>query len=241
MALALSITAPVAVVLCLVVWRSVWLTILVYQVGICLLAPAIDSLVRRRLNWAQYLRLLGLTGLDQRAGLRLGACLAVATFAVTGIFLVLTREIFLDPERLATITHGWGVSTRQMPWLLAVLVVLSAPAEELFWRGYLHTRLVPPASDGTAIAIAGGEPRQSVVAWVVIALLAVGYASYHALTVGQLVPTAGKAALMFGGILAGGLFWGWLRQRSGSVWPALLGHWGAVAAYAVVYQHIVIP
>ena len=87
MALALSITAPVAVVLCLVVWRSVWLTILVYQVGICLLVPA----------------------------------------------------------------------------------------------------------------------------------------------------------LMVGGILAAGLLWGWLRQRSGSVWPALLGHWGAVAAYAAVYQQIVIP
>ena len=241
MALALSITAPVAVVLCLVVWRSVWLTILVYQVGICLLAPTVDSLVRRRLSWAQHLRLLGLTGPGQRGGLRLGACLAVATFAVTGGFLTLTREVFLDPEQLAAITRGWGISTRQVPWLLAGLVVLNAPAEELFWRGYLHTRLVPPASDGTASAVAVRRPRQKVAAWVVIALLAVGYASYHLLTVGQLVPTAGKAAPMFGGILAAGLLWGWLRQRSGSVWPALLGHWGAVAAYAAVYQQIVIP
>ena len=165
----------------------------------------------------------------------------MATFAVTGIFLLLTREIFLDPERLAAITYGWGISTRQTPWLLAALVVLNAPAEELFWRGYLHTRLVPPASDGSASSVAGRGPRRSAVPWVVIALLAVGYASYHALTVGRLVPTAGKAALMFSGILAAGLFWGWLRQRSGSVWPALLGHWGAVAAYAAVYQHIVIP
>jgi membrane protease YdiL (CAAX protease family) len=241
MALALSITAPVAVVLCLVVWRSVWLTILVYQVGICLLAPAVDSLVGRRLSWAQYLRLLGLTGPGQRAGLRLGAFLAVVTFAVTAGFLMLTREVFLDPERLAAITHGWGISTRHVPWLLAVLVVLNAPAEELFWRGYLHTRLVPPASDGTASAAAGRGARRNVATWVVIALLAVGYASYHALTVGRLVPTAGSAALMFGGILAAGLLWGWLRQRSGSVWPALLGHWGAVAAYAAVYQQIVIP
>ena len=36
-------------------------------------------------------------------------------------------------------------------------------------------------------------------------------------------------------IFAAGCFWGWLREKYGTVWPALLGHAGATAGYMIVY------
>jgi membrane protease YdiL (CAAX protease family) len=42
-------------------------------------------------------------------------------------------------------------------------------------------------------------------------------------------------AVMTCGVLGAGLFWGWLRRRTGAVWPALLSHGGAVIAYLAVH------
>jgi membrane protease YdiL (CAAX protease family) len=41
--------------------------------------------------------------------------------------------------------------------------------------------------------------------------------------------------VLTGGVLGAGLVWGWLRQRTRSVWPALLSHTGAVIAYLAVH------
>ena len=43
------------------------------------------------------------------------------------------------------------------------------------------------------------------------------------------------AIVMTAGVLAGGLIWGWLRQRTGSVWLPLLSHTGGVFAYLAVH------
>ena len=66
-------------------------------------------------------------------------------------------------------------------------------------------------------------------------LPAVLYASYHAVTISSLVGEALGVVLMTGGVLGAGLVWGWLRRKTGSVWPALLSHGGAVVAYLAVH------
>ena len=69
--------------------------------------------------------------------------------------------------------------------------------------------------------------------WII--LPAILYTSYHAATLYFLVGKISGVVVMTAGILAGGLIWGWLRQRTGSVWPPLLCHSGAVIAYLAVY------
>ena len=223
--LVLALAAPLAVVACLTLLRSVWWTFAVYQVGICLVAPALESRLAGR-SAGEHAALLGLAPPPPRLWV-LAVGLGLAGALVTGGFLLLTRDRFLDPGRLSAALADWGVGPDRMAAMLAAMAVLNAAAEELFWRGYLPGR----------VAAARRPARPPVLPAVV--LPAVLYASYHGLTIGRLVGVASGAALMTGGVLGAGLFWGWLRRRTGSVWPALLSHGGAVAAYLAVHFRLV--
>lgn len=227
--LLLALAAPVAVIVSIEYLKSVWWTFAFYQVGICLVLPAVESRAKGR-SWREHGELLGLlaaraTGTGKRNVVRdhlqFAAILGVVTALVTGAFLVVTRDRFLDPARLRTTLTSWGVSAGQTATMLTFMAVLDAAAEELFWRGYFPGR----------VALA----RTRAPAALTIVVPAVLYASYHAVTIRHLVGRAGGVAVMTSGVFGAGLFWGWLRSRTASVWPALLSHGGAVIAYLAVH------
>ena len=225
--LLLAIAAPLAVILGIERLRSVWWTFAMYQVSICLVAPAIESRLRGR-SWRQHAALLGLTDAsdDRRRshhGWTPAIILGLVTALVTGGFLVLTGDRFLDPDRLESTVAGWGVPPEQVLMMLVVMTMLNAAAEELFWRGYFPGR-VTETRPGLRPPIA-----------LTVILPALLYASYHAATIGHLVADTSGVVIMTGGVLAAGLFWGWLRQRTRSVWPPLLSHGGGVLAYLTVH------
>jgi membrane protease YdiL (CAAX protease family) len=225
--LLLAIIAPLDVVVCIFWLHSVWWVFATYQVAICLVIPAVASR-RSGLTWREHAALLGLRRGHGRAGSMervrsvrgISIVLGLATAVVTAGFLVLTRDRFLDATRIEHTLAGWGVSASTVPVVLGIMAVLNAAAEELFWRGYFPGR----------VALASTSPSSLLTVFLPAAL----YASYHAVTIGQLVGNAGGAVLMTGGVLGAGLLWGWLRQRTGSVWPALISHSGAVIAYLAV-------
>lgn len=234
--LALSFFAPVSVVFCLLVLRSVWWTLAVYQVGICLIFPCLESILTRK-TWRHHVQILGLVSVARPgksttlsgsfSGLFSGfvpaLVLGLASALVTGAFLVLTRETFLSPEHLQSSLATWGVVPKQSAGLLLTFALINAPAEELFWRGYLPGRL----------AHQGFQPHQMKI--LTIFLPALLYTSYHAVTISHLFDNTAALSIMISGILMAGLVWGWIRQRTGSVWPALLSHSGAVLAYLGYY------
>lgn len=221
--LTLAVVAPLTVLFCIEILHSVWWTFAIYQVGVCLVAPAVESLLAGR-SWREHAAMLGLCGshLDSRRLLSLAVGLGLGIAAVTGAFLVLTRDRFLDPDRLEATVANWGVAPDQMVAMLAVMAVLNAAAEELFWRGYFPGR------------VAGARPDAPPSVGLTVVLPAMLYASYHVATITQLVGNVVGVVLMTSGVLAAGLIWGWLRRRTGSVWPALLSHGGAVIAYLAV-------
>jgi membrane protease YdiL (CAAX protease family) len=222
----LAIAAPLAVILGIERLRSVWWTFAMYQVTICLVAPAIESWLTGR-SWRQHATLLGLSNAsDDRPRShhwKPAIILGLVTALVTGGFLVLTRARFLDPERLESTVAGWGVPPEQILMMLAVMAVLNAAAEELFWRGYFPGRMMETRP---------GSPPPIALTVILPALL---YASYHVATIIHLVGDISGVVIMTGGVLAAGLFWGWLRQRTRSVWPPLLSHGGGVLAYLAVH------
>jgi membrane protease YdiL (CAAX protease family) len=112
----------------------------------------------------------------------------------------------------------WGVSATGWPWVLAFMATVHVPAEELFWRGWIQSRIV---GDGSPSLYAGAR----------IALISLLYASYHAVTLFSLVPQRSLAGVMFVGVWLAGLLWGWLRWRTGGIWLPLVAHGAAVAAY----------
>jgi membrane protease YdiL (CAAX protease family) len=85
------------------------------------------------------------------------------------------------------------------PWTIGFMMLFwIGPAEEIFWRGMVQRVLA-----GRYGPISG---------WIAAALI---YAGVH-LWAGNLI--------LFMTALIGGLFWGWIYMRSGSLWPAIISH-----------------
>lgn len=209
-AILLAVIAPLAVVFTLPDVRS---TFLIYQLGICLVVPAIHSLSTR----GSHLDALGLRPRSRASvleGLATGAVLGGGAFGA----LSLAEGSLLDPAAAQAALIGWGIDPEHGMGLLAFMVLVSGPAEELFWRGWIHGKL------GSL------KPRAAV-----LALTTAGYASYHLVTLDALLPSAGAVAVAFAGVTTAGGWWAWRRERRGDVWAPLLGHAGAVAGYMAAW------
>lgn len=215
--LALLAGAPLAVVVPLVAFHDVFAVFALYHVGFCLLVPALVNLAVRRLGFARHLSVLGLTGPGARRGVGLGLILAGILATGTILAFELFGHVFLADQDIAGTLAAWGAGPDRHAALFWFMIVVNGPAEELYWRGFAHHELVPVNRPGRCLA-----------------QVAAGYASYHAVTVYLLVGSVAVSALFLAAIWGTGLAWGWLREKTGSVWPPLLGHAGATIAYMVV-------
>lgn len=209
---------PLVVMATLLVAHSVWAVFLLYHVGVCLLWPLLDSRLVRRMSWGDHLRLVGLRGGRVRAGVIAGLLLGAVMAAGQWFgFLWLGSDLLARQQVLSGLAD-WGVHPDRIGLLMGVMLLLNGPAEELYWRGFVHTRL------------AGRGPRPKI-----IVLTSLAYASYHAVTLLVLMGSWSVAALLLLVVLGAGCFWGWLRERFACVWPALFGHLGATLGYMLVF------
>ncbi|MEN8007729.1 MAG: CPBP family intramembrane glutamic endopeptidase [Candidatus Krumholzibacteriota bacterium] len=150
-------------------------------------------------------------------GLVYGFMLAVLLAGGTVLAFRWFGDLFLADQNVPAVLADWGVNQANLRILFWFMVLANGPAEELYWRGFVHTEL------------SAQQPRFGT-----ILLTATCYASYHGVTVYLLIANLPVALLFMAAILAAGLGWGYLREKTGSVWPALLGHAGAVIGYMVV-------
>jgi len=208
---------PAVVVGILLLGRNVFAVFAVYHLGLCLLLPVLQNILRRGLTFSQHLAFLGLTGPGTARGLVVGLGLGVLLGAGTLLAFRLFGEFFLAGHNVPEVLDQWGVNKKNLPLLFWFMTLVNGPAEELYWRGFLHRE----TSDR--------RPRLTT-----ILLMAVCYASYHGVTVFLLVADLPVALLFMAAIFAAGSGWGWLREKTGSVWPALLGHAGATVGYMIV-------
>jgi membrane protease YdiL (CAAX protease family) len=209
--------APFVVVVGLLMGRNVFVVFAVYHLGFCLILPAVNNILRRCFTLSDHLDFLGLTGPGTTRGLVLGFGLGV--ILAGGIILIfhLFGEIFLAGHDVPEVLARWGAGKGNISLLFWFMTLVNGPAEELYWRGFVHTEM----SDR--------RPRLAT-----ILLIAACYASYHGVTVYVLAASLPVALLFMAAIFVAGWGWGWLREKTGSVWPALLGHTGAAAAYMIV-------
>ncbi|MBI2933242.1 MAG: CPBP family intramembrane metalloprotease [Planctomycetes bacterium] len=100
------------------------------------------------------------------------------------------------------------------PWDLVVLwsIVLNPWIEEYYWRGFLLPR--------TGV-LAGGL----LFAFMHFAGLAAVFTPLQA--VAYALPVAGA-----------GVFWGWLRRASGSLWPCIITHLATDAGLLLLFDHL---
>jgi len=214
----LLLGAPLTVILTL---HDLRLTFLSYHLGVCLVLPLLISLGEGR-GPAGHARLLGLV--PRRPGsLREGLLTGLLAGGGTVLFFWIAGAKVLDPARATAAMAGWGVTVGRDTWVVAFMLLLNGPAEELFWRGWLHGRL------------SGAQPRL-----LPLTAATAAYASYHLATLHALLPSWGAVLAAFLGVLAAGAWWAWRRERRGDVWAPLLGHAGATAGYMAVYLVFVV-
>lgn len=208
----LAALAPVVVVVGLLLGQAP-LVFLFYHVGTCLLVPWLVSR-RRGLDWRAHMAELALVRRGVAVGLACGLMLAISPL----ILAALAPSLLPDAMQLAEVLARWGLDPGRIGPVLLFLALVNGPAEELFWRGWLPTRL------GT-----GARPS------VVLSLL---FVSYHLVTIAALAPGIVAAAVMLAGVGVAAGCWAWMRWRWASVWPALLSHLGAAVGYALVARSI---
>jgi membrane protease YdiL (CAAX protease family) len=218
------LAAPLSVVVTLLVFRNLLAVFAVYHVGFCLVLPAAHALLVRRIPPREHLRDLALTGPRPSRAIALGLGLGALLGGGTILAFEVLGDLFLRDNTVSVVLSQWGAGPEQRHLVFWFMVLVNGPAEELYWRGFVHTRLYG--------APAGGASRGPSAASLLLPSFC--YASYHGVTVLVFLAQPAVAVLFLAVILGAGWGWAWLRRRTGSVWPALLAHAGAVAGYMIV-------
>lgn len=131
------------------------------------------------------------------AGFLQGFCAAAVLYAVfwTGNLASQTLFHFAKPE----ITSIYGIRQEGQSFLIAlVLMFVTSPGEEFFWRGFLQRW-----------AVSRFGPLNG---WLLAALV---YGAVHIVS--------GNIMLVAAALVAG-LFWGWLYWRTGSIFVCIVSH-----------------
>lgn len=209
--------APLSVPLTLLFLHNVLAVLAVYHITFCLLLPLLYNLVVRRISLRNHLRQLGLTRRTTLRGFLWGVSLAILLGGGTLLSFHLLGDTFLRDNAVAQVLVDWGVTSTNLSWLFWFMVLINGPAEELFWRGFIHTRLQSMPNRRLALILPSAC-----------------YASYHGVTVFLFLSSVWVAGFFLLNIFAVGLFWAWLRERTDSVWPSLISHGAASAAYMIV-------
>ena len=112
----------------------------------------------------------------------------------------------LDIDQLRVLLLEWGFSGRGEIWLVLILLVANPILEEVYWRGYIYEKL---RRDGTAKYA--------------ILVTSAFYTLYHLLSVIPIFEGLyGLIAVV--PVFIAGIFWGYIREKTGSITAAIIGH-----------------
>lgn len=144
--------------------------------------------------------------LDMRA-LLIGLVSAVALYLIFWAGKEISTALFPFAERQIGGVYGKGAGTPR--WIVLLLLFVTGPCEELYWRGFLQGSLVE------RLGGCGG--------WLMTTLL---YTGVHLWSFNFMLVGAAAVA---------GAFWGAMYWRIGNLLPVIISHslWGAVI-FAVV-------
>ena len=215
---------PAAVVIVLVLFHNVFAVFAIYHLGFCLLLPMLVNLLYRRYTLPEHLAALGLTGPGTGRALALGLALAALFAGAVLLGFRWTGGLALEDNRVAATLAAWGVGPDRTALMFWFMALANGPAEELYWRGFVPAELAAEPNRRRALLVT-----------------ATGYASYHGVTIFLFLSSWLWAGVFLAAVWGAGLFWGWLRERTGSVWPPLLAHAAATAAYMAASRHLLAP
>lgn len=158
--------------------------------------------------------------IDRRTA-SIGIASGVLVFLVIFGGLQWLHIYLLDINLLRVLLLEWGFSGPGEIGLLLILLILNPIAEEIYWRGYIFEKL-----------------RKHRTAFFTIGVTAIFYASYHLLTVFPIFQGIfGIIAVL--PVLIGGLIWGIMREKTGTISATIISHGLADLGIVCVYWFIV--
>lgn len=213
--LVLSLLAPISIFFGLIVIGNVPLTFLLFHGCVCSLIPLLDLKVRQNQSWKILFRTLGFQHFDRFVwpGMGLGLLFAGVIYGIISGF----QPVFLDLEQTRNLLHRWHFSNDQLFLYLFIMIFANSILEEIYWRGYIFHRLENQVSEKLQIL-----------------LTALFYCSYHLITTSNLF-SLGAGLLFTAVIFCTGLFWGWLRQKTASIYIPMISHLLADLGIMLIY------
>ena len=127
----------------------------------------------------------------------------------------------LDINQLRVLLFEWGFSASGEIWLVLILLVANPILEEIYWRGYIYEKL---KMEGTA--------RYAIL------MTAAFYTLYHLLSVIPIFEGVyGVIAAV--PVFIAGMFWGYIREKTGTITAAVIGHVLSDIGIICVYWFII--
>lgn len=212
------VAAPASIVAALVITQDVLAAFAIYHLGMCMVVPYLYERFVHDLSQAEMVLAFGLRDLrDKEAWLAGSGVGLLMGLGVLVPYLAVGQQLIPAGEVQAALA-AWNLGPEDTMFLFVYMLVFNSGAEELFWRGYVHERLQGWSNRPAALAVTSAA-----------------FASYHFFTVFALSGDELVAAVALVGVFVGGMIWAGLRERYGSVLPALLAHGGGTLGYMTVY------
>lgn len=131
------------------------------------------------------------------------------------------HNYFLDIDQLRVLLLEWGFSGDGEVWLVLILVFVNPILEEVYWRGYMYEKLK------------GSRKVKGR-----ILMTAAFYTLYHFLSAFPIFQGLYSLAAVIP-VFITGLFWGILREKTGSITISVISHLLGDLGIVCVYWFIV--
>lgn len=164
---------------------------------------------------------IGLASHLLKRSVMIGSMSGIIFFLFVFLSLYGLHQYFIDIRALQSLLVKWGFSGYGIIGFLLVFVFVNPILEEVYWRGFVFERL------------SRSENSKKVI--VVTALF---YTLYHFLSVMPMFQS-GMNLLVILFVFIGGLYWGYMRDKIGSIIGTILCHAFADLGIVCVYWFLV--
>lgn len=213
--LILSLLPAVAVFTGLILLNSILATYILFYGVVCVAVPLLDRAVFHRHTMSEFFRYIGFvnTRKSMLPGLLVGAAFLVA---ICLFFMIFSRQL-IETSSMTDALNKWDLDSSNLFVFLFMMIVGNSILEEIYWRGYVFSRLRKLTG-----------PRNTII------LTALFYTSYHLITTITLFSVA-HGLLLSASIFLVGVFWGCLRIKYDSIIPAVISHLLADLGLMLIY------
>jgi len=214
-ALILLLLPAVAVFTGLILLNSIFATYILFYGMVCVIVPLLDRIVIHRQTLREFLRYIGFVNIRKSLlpGLLIGGVFLAAIYL---FFMIFSRQL-IDTSAMTTALNRWNLDSGNLFVFLFMMIVGNSILEEIYWRGYIFSRLRKLTGPGNTVI-----------------LTALFYTSYHLITTVTLFSLV-QGLLLSSAIFLVGVFWAYLRIKYESIIPAVISHLLADLGLMLIY------